>query len=215
MWAEETWLHQWRDTRVAAPVWIPTGRHTQILIITFHYNGVIMSAMESQVTGVSIVCSSVGSGADQRKYQSSASLAFVWGTHRWSVNFRHKGPVTRKMFAFYDIILLLSGARDLHHIITPGIQLGSRLPGGAPRGFILRYLRVWICLLRGEHSHWHLHLCVLLFVTAWRVCSMAKRMLPSHQTAPGSRKEFAGYHHDEIGGKRLYACRGAEVVESP
>ena len=31
---------------------------------------------------VSIVCSTVGSGADQRKHQSSASLAFVWGIHR-------------------------------------------------------------------------------------------------------------------------------------
>ena len=40
----------------------------------YHYNDVIMSAMASQITSVSIVCSTVGSGADQRKYQSSAKM---------------------------------------------------------------------------------------------------------------------------------------------
>ena len=42
-----------------------------------HYSDIIMSKMASQITGVSIVCSTGGSGADQRKHQSSASLAFV------------------------------------------------------------------------------------------------------------------------------------------
>ena len=43
--------------------------------------------------------------ADQRKHQSSASLAFVRGSHRGPVNSPHKWPVTRKMFPFYDIIM--------------------------------------------------------------------------------------------------------------
>ena len=43
-------------------------------------------------------------GSDQRKYQSSASLACVRGIHRWPVNCPHKGPVTRKMFPFDDVI---------------------------------------------------------------------------------------------------------------
>ena len=42
-----------------------------------HYIDVIMSAMASQITGVAIAYSTVCSGADQRKYQSSAWLAFV------------------------------------------------------------------------------------------------------------------------------------------
>ena len=46
------------------------------------------------------VYSTVYSGADQRKHQSSASLAFVRGIHRWPVNSLHKGPVTRKVFQF-------------------------------------------------------------------------------------------------------------------
>ena len=48
----------------------------------------------------------VYSGADQRKHQSSASLAFVLGIHRWPVKSPHKGPVTRKMFSFDDVIMI-------------------------------------------------------------------------------------------------------------
>ena len=44
-----------------------------------HYNDVIMGAIASQVTSFTIVYSIVYSGADQRKHQSSGSLAFVWG----------------------------------------------------------------------------------------------------------------------------------------
>ena len=70
-----------------------------------HYNDVIMSAMASQITNLTIVYLSVYSGADQRKHQSSMSLAFMWGIHRWPVNSPHKGPVLWKMFPFDDIIM--------------------------------------------------------------------------------------------------------------
>ena len=53
---------------------------------------------------VTVMYSTVYSGTDQRKYQSSASLAFVRGSHRSPVNSLHKGPVTQKMFSFDDII---------------------------------------------------------------------------------------------------------------
>ena len=66
-----------------------------------------MSAMASQIIGVSMDCSTVSSGPDQRKHQSSASLAFVRGIHRWPVNFSHKRPVTRKMFPFDDVIMFV------------------------------------------------------------------------------------------------------------
>ena len=71
-----------------------------------YYSGVIMSAMASQITSLTIVYSTVYSGGDQRTHQSSASLAFVRGIHRWPVNSPHKRPVTRKMFAFDDVIML-------------------------------------------------------------------------------------------------------------
>ena len=47
-----------------------------------HYTDVIMGAIASLITNITIVYSSVYSGADQRKHQSSASLAFVRGIHR-------------------------------------------------------------------------------------------------------------------------------------
>ena len=73
-----------------------------------HYNDVIMGAIESQITGLTIVNSVVYSGADQRKHESSASLAFVQGLHRGSMNSLHKWPVTRKMFPFDDVIMCLN-----------------------------------------------------------------------------------------------------------
>ena len=65
-----------------------------------------MATIASQITSLTVVYSIVYSGADQRKHQSSASLAFVWGIHRGPVNSPHKGPVTRKMFPFDDVIML-------------------------------------------------------------------------------------------------------------
>ena len=66
-----------------------------------------MGAMAYQITSLTIVYSTVYSGADQRKHQSSASLAFVRGIHRWSVNSPHRWQVTRKMFPFDDVIMVL------------------------------------------------------------------------------------------------------------
>ena len=54
--------------------------------VVIHYDGVIMTAMASQIASLTIVYSIVHSGADQRNHQSSAALAFVWGIHRWPVN---------------------------------------------------------------------------------------------------------------------------------
>ena len=74
-----------------------------------HYNDVIMGAIASQITILNIVYSTVYSDADQRrKHQSSASQAFVRGIHRSPVNSPHKGPVTRKMFPFDDVIMCTS-----------------------------------------------------------------------------------------------------------
>ena len=68
-----------------------------------HYNDAIRSATASENTSLTIVYSTVYSGAHQRKHQSSASLAFVRGIHWWPVN---KGPVTRKMISFDDVIMI-------------------------------------------------------------------------------------------------------------
>ena len=72
-----------------------------------HYSDVIMTTMASQITSLTIVYWIVYSDTDQRKHQSSATLAFVWGIHRWPVNSPHKRPVKRKMFPFDDVIMTI------------------------------------------------------------------------------------------------------------
>ena len=67
-----------------------------------------MSAIASQITSFTLVYTTIYSDAHQRKDQSSASLAFVWGIHRRPVNSPHKGPVTRKMFPFDDVIMFVA-----------------------------------------------------------------------------------------------------------
>ena len=73
-----------------------------------HYDDVIMIPKESQITSLTIVYSTVYSGKDERKHQSSASLAFVRGIHRWPVISPHKGPVMQKMLPFDDIIIMMA-----------------------------------------------------------------------------------------------------------
>ena len=65
-----------------------------------------MGAIASQITSLTIVYSTVYTDADQRRRQSSASLAFVRGILRGPVNSPHKWPVTRKMFPFDDVIMI-------------------------------------------------------------------------------------------------------------
>ena len=81
------------------------GEH-KVNIDSRHYNEAIMGAIASQITSLTIVYSIVYSDADQRKHVRSASLAFVRGIHRGSVNSPHKWPVTRKMFPFDDVIMV-------------------------------------------------------------------------------------------------------------
>ena len=72
-----------------------------------NYSDVVISAIASQITSLTIVYSTVCSGADEILHQSSASLAFVRGIHRWPVNSPHKGPFTPKKFPFEDVIILM------------------------------------------------------------------------------------------------------------
>ena len=91
-----TWVA--RRLKSPATVWV-------FFQLVQHYTDVIMSEVASQITSLASVYSTVKLGVDQRKHQSSASLAFVRGIHRRPVNSSHKGPVTRKMFPFDDVIM--------------------------------------------------------------------------------------------------------------
>ena len=78
-----------------------------------HYTDVTMSPMASKIASLAIVYSTVYLAADQRKHQSSMSMAFVRIIHR---NSPHKRPVTRKMFPFDDVIMMACCVR--HQAIT-------------------------------------------------------------------------------------------------
>ena len=77
---------------------------TLLCLLWRHYSDVIMGEIASQITSLTIVYLTVYSGVDQRKEQSSASLAFVRGIQRCPANSPHKWPVTRKLFPFDDVI---------------------------------------------------------------------------------------------------------------
>ena len=92
--------------------------NNDMLLEKEHCRDVIMGAIASQITSLTIVYSNGYSGADQIKHQSSASLAFVGGIHQSPVNSPHKWPVTRKMFPFDDVIMGVLHA-DARHPLPP------------------------------------------------------------------------------------------------
>ena len=82
-----------------------------------------MGTIASQITSLTIVYSTVYSDANQRKHQSSASLAFERGIHRGPVSSSHKWPVTRKMFPFDDVIMgPIRTYRQTSYISAPNPQ---------------------------------------------------------------------------------------------
>ena len=98
-------------------LWLDTGRVYPSSSWLLHWHCVhnsddMMGAMASQITSFKIVYSTLYSGADQRKHQSAASLAFVRGIHRSPMNSPRKGPVTRKMFPFDDVIMINGLVQD-------------------------------------------------------------------------------------------------------
>ena len=126
IWWPTIWIWTWNIENINTQItlapssWYPSnaGYLLEILFIeheynsgisrvtcVFHYNDVIMGAMASQINSLTIDYSTIYSDADQRKHQSSASLAFVRGIHRSLVNSPHKWLVTRKIFPFDDVIM--------------------------------------------------------------------------------------------------------------
>ena len=94
MWCISTVKSAWRMQMAWQLFW----RHDICKDHDDHYTDVIMTTMASQITSLTVVYSTVYSDADQRKHQSSASLAFVWGNHRDRWIPRTKGQLRGKCF---------------------------------------------------------------------------------------------------------------------
>ena len=159
----------------------------QGVVRILHYNGDTVNAMATQITGVWIVYKAVCSGADQRKHQSSASLAYVRGIHRWQVNSPDKGPVTRKMFPFDDVIMTTC------KLINMKLQImGNFYQTGQTKHFLKGFIplmksgsHVWylwqpsrsqllykMCLFRNQ-----IHICDDVTWASWRLRSPADALL--------------------------------------
>ena len=98
--------HPEQDLRRATAWWLSTVWILNYVDIS-HYDDVIMSTKASKITSQSTrLCTQPFIRAQIKKYQSSASLAFARGIHRWLMNSPHKWSVMRKMFPFDDVIML-------------------------------------------------------------------------------------------------------------
>ena len=89
-----------------------------------HYSDVTMSAMASQITGVSIICSIVCSNVDRINHQSSRQWPL------WPVDSLHKGPVKQKSF----------------HLITSSWTLKSNFRALLTKRNIFLF-HIFICLM--------------------------------------------------------------------
>ena len=150
---------------------VKSKRISNVIYNWCHYNDLIVGTMASQISSLTIVYSTVYSGADKRKHQSSVSLTFVLGIHRWPVNSPHKGPVTRKMFHWWR-----------HHgymvWFSPEVLF---LPMPAS------LLQVFMTTIYFNLSQWHLR-CT--WNGSWSVISRALKNL-WHST--GSEKSFSTF----------------------
>ena len=111
MFTEES-VAIWRQWVTAIENWAPIPYMNFISgsfqLINSYYNNVIISAKAPQISGLMVIFSTVYSDADQRKYQSSASLAFVRGIHRWPVYDPQKKASNAEKFPFDDVIMIHS-----------------------------------------------------------------------------------------------------------
>ena len=99
-----------------------------LYVNSLHYTDVILSVMASQITGVSIVCFTVCSGADQRKTQTLHVTGLCEGNLPVTYGFPSQRPSDAKMFPLDDVIMFLGKAilhESVHefHILVKSFSL--------------------------------------------------------------------------------------------
>ena len=96
-----------RDWRIELRWQLPSA--SPLRLFPSHYDDVIVTTMASQITSLTVVYATVYSDADQRKHQSSASLASVWGIHRdrWipRTNGQLRGKCFHLMTSSWNLVL--------------------------------------------------------------------------------------------------------------
>ena len=168
-----------------------------------------MRAIASQIIGISSVCSTVCSSVDQGKHLSSASLAFARGIHRWSVDSPHKGPVTRKMFPFVDVIMITwSNAYNVCHL-DPWGQTSMNFVSNH-NNFHSRKC-IWKCHLQNEKLTYR---CRNSAKNAWDYKSLVQRSDRNMMTSSnGNIFRVTGHLYGESTGHRWIPHRKASDAE--
>ena len=122
-------IESWDEpTKLAVPIFLLINRvcpGSQLGTRLFHYTDVIMTTMASQITSLTLVYLTVFSDADQRKHQSSASLAFVWGIHRDRWIPRTKGQLRGKCFHLRTSSCAFSLLRGSHGTLCYQINVST------------------------------------------------------------------------------------------
>ena len=103
IWTNADLIH-WR-IYAALGCWIYLRKHKNTFAFLSHYYDVMMSAMASQITSLTIVYPIINSGADQRKHQSSASLNFCSGNSQVTGEFHSQRPVKWSYDLLFDLHL--------------------------------------------------------------------------------------------------------------
>ena len=125
-------------------LWTPSEWHI-FCSLEWRHNEIDVVSNDRRNECVRTVCS----GADQRKHQSSASLAFVRGIHRWPVNSPHKGPVRGENVSIWwrhhDIVVVpaLSSHAALEVVVTRQTSGATRALGGTARWLQLQPSSAW------------------------------------------------------------------------
>ena len=150
----KTLIYPWADKKTVQPISLT------------HYNDVIMRAMASQITSLRTVYPIVYWGADQRKHQSSASLAFVRRIHRGHGEF----PAQRASHAeSVSIWWRHHGTRYCGLLATVS---ASAIHFSMPRNMIILYFRLpyfYVLVLYFLHSTSLLsyYIDVVLAISTW------------------------------------------------
>ena len=132
------------------------------MFVKLRYDDVKMGIMASQITSLMIVYSTVYSDKDQRKHQSYASQAYVWGIDWGAMNSLHKWPVKWKMFPFTDVIMITQMPGAKHVVRVKSIISNISMPA----------MRCWIHLIQNTYENQIHHFNTLNKMAFWRSFQM-------------------------------------------
>ena len=152
-----------------------------------------MAATASQITSLTIVYSTVYSGADKRKHQSSASLDFVWGIQWWPVNSPHKWPVTRKMFPLGDVVMI-GNIIDHEGYTHPCLRWGRISTISATQCCEIKKCKYFICFPKiikariNKHSNYLIIAMIMISITQMTAGKMRRLVIQRFQSIVFSTK---------------------------